>query len=368
VSSPVAIVIERVEVAAYRVPTVAPESDGTLEWDATTLVVVDVVAGGRAGQGHTYADVATAFVVRDTLAKGLVGLDALAPAAAFTRMRQLVRNLGARGIAAMAISACDVALWDLAAKLLDVPLHRMLGGARDAIPAYGSGGFTSLSPRELEAELAGFARDGLRMVKMKVGRKPAEDVERVRLARRAIGPGVELFVDANGAYDRRQALAFAEAFAAEGVAWFEEPVTSDDLEGLRLVRDRAPAGMTIAAGEYGYDAGYFRRMLAAGAVDVLQADGSRCLGASGLLRVEGLCDAASLPLSLHCAPSLHAPIACALPRARHVEYFADHVRIEKLLFEGGPALERGELVPDPSRPGLGLRLKRKDAERFAVSG
>jgi L-alanine-DL-glutamate epimerase-like enolase superfamily enzyme len=237
---------------------------------------------------------------------------------------------------------------------------------RDGVPIYGSGGFTSYSVAQLQAQLGGWVASGVPRVKMKVGRDPAADVERVRAARAAIGPTAELFVDANGAYSRKQALAFAEAFAEYGVRWFEEPVSSDDLEGLRLLRDRAPAGMDIAAGEYGYDLFYFRRMLEAGAVDVLQADATRCAGISGFLRVGALCEARGLPLSAHTAPSVHVHPCCALPTVRHLEYFHDHVRIEQMFFDGAVAPANGALYPDLLRPGLGLELKRSDAEHYRI--
>src|SRR5262249_15008338 len=198
------------------------------------------------------------------------------------------------------------------------------------------------------------------------GREPARDLERVRAARRAIGPDVRLFVDANGAYTRKQALAQAARFADLDVCWFEEPVSSDDPEGLRLLRDRAPAGMDIAAGEYGDDLPYFVRMLEAGAVDCLQVDASRCAGITEFLRVAALCEARSLPLSSHTAPALHLHVCAALAATRHMEYFHDHVRIERMLFDGAVAPVGGRLAPDLSRPGLGLEFKRADAARYEV--
>jgi L-alanine-DL-glutamate epimerase-like enolase superfamily enzyme len=234
------------------------------------------------------------------------------------------------------------------------------------VPVYGSGGFTSYSIDELTEQLADWLAAGIPRVKMKVGRRPDEDVERVRAAREAIGPDAELFVDANGAYDRKQAHAFAEAFARERVSWFEEPVSSDDLEGLRLLRDRAPAGLEISAGEYGYDPWYFRRMLEAGAVDVLQADATRCLGVTGFIRAAALAEAHQVPLSAHTAPALHVHACCALSAVRHLEWFHDHVRIERLLFEGMPEPADGLMRPALDRPGLGLELKRAEVERYAV--
>ena len=358
--------IERIEVAAYKIPTDAPEADGTLSWDSTGLVVVHAHGGGKAGLGYTYGHPAAAKFIEAKLAEVVRGHDAMAVSGATLAMDKAVRNNGRRGLAAMAISAVDTALWDLKAQLLGLPLFRLLGEVRDEIPVYGSGGFTSYSDHQLQKQLEGWADEGIGRVKMKVGSDPQKDPERVRAARHAIGKHVELFVDGNGAYARKQALALAEAFAEHNVSWFEEPVSSDDLEGLRLLRDRAPAGMEITAGEYGYDPYYFRRMLEAGAVDVLQPDGTRCGGVTGVMQAGALCQSYGMPLSAHCAPSLHAHVCCALPVARHIEYFHDHVRIEHMLFDGALTPIGGALRPDPARPGLGITLKRSEAERFAV--
>jgi len=358
--------LESVNVSAYRIPTDSPESDGTYEWNSTTLVVVEVKAVGTVGLGYTYADTATASLIRDHLAGVIQGKDAMAIPSLWGAMVSSVRNLGRPGIASMAISAVDAALWDLKGKILGLPLVKLLGEARESAPIYGSGGFTSYSIARLREQLRGWVELGIPRVKMKIGRDPAADLERVKAARDAIGPDAELFVDANGAYTRKQALSQAAIFAESGVSWFEEPVSSDDLDGLRLIRDRAPAAMDIAAGEYGYQPLYFRRMLEAGAVDVLQADATRCEGITGFLRVAAICEAFELPLSAHCAPSLHHQVACAVPNFRHLEYFHDHARIEDMLFDGAPRPKAEMLRPDLSRPGLGLEFKRRDAERFAV--
>ncbi len=358
--------IERVDVTPFVVPTVSPESDGTFEWDKTTLVLVEAQTQAVRSVGYTYADTSTAVLIRDVLADVVCGRDAMDVAGAWDAMVRAVRNLGRSGTASMAIAAVDNALWDLKARLLGVSVVTLLGAVRREIPVYGSGGFTSYSVEELRRQLGGWAANGISRVKMKVGRDAAQDVQRVRAAREAIGSGAELFVDANGAYTRKQALAQADRFAESAVTWFEEPVSSDDLEGLRLLRDRGPAGMAMTAGEYGYDLPYFRRMLEAGAVDILQADATRCAGITGFVRVAALCEAAGIPLSAHTAPSLHAHVCCALAPAIHVEYFFDHVRIEDMLFDGALTPRGGALEPDRSRPGFGLELKRSEAARYAA--
>lgn len=356
--------IVRVEAVAYRIPTDAPEADGTIAWDATTMVFAHVSAGGHTGLGYTYAHAAAAAVIADPLRGCLLGRDADDIPAALAAMNRSLRNIGRPGIGAMAISALDVALWDLKARLHGTSVVRLLGRAREAVPVYGSGGFTTYSIGRLQQQLAGWVGQGMARVKMKVGTHPQDDAARVRAAREAIGHDPELMVDANGAYTRKQALDFAARWAGEGVGWFEEPVSSEDLEGLRSMRDRAPAGMNIAAGEYGWDAAYFRRMLTAGAVDVLQIDGTRCGGFSGFLHASSIAHGFGVPVSAHCAPNLHAHVCSAVQDLRHVEYFHDHARIEAMFFDGLPALVDGALVVDADAPGLGLGLKEADVRRY----
>lgn len=359
--------VDELQVAAYSVPTEQPECDGTLCWDSTTVVVVHARAGDLQGLGYSYTHQAAAELINTQLAPHIVGGQAMDVPAAWQRMVQAVRNIGRPGLCSTAIAAVDSALWDLKARLLDVPLVTLLGGARPSVPVYGSGGFTNYSLDQLQAQLREWVQSGISRVKMKVGSDPEMDARRVNAAREAIGAKNALLVDANGAYTRKQALAMAEAFSDAGVCWFEEPVSSDDLAGLRLLRDRAPAGIDIAAGEYGYDLFYFRRMLDAGAVDCLQADVTRCAGITEFLRVGALCQSYGIPLSAHTAPALHLHPCCALPNLRHVEYFHDHVRIERELFAGNITPVQGELHPDPGSPGHGLLLRKDAAERYRTA-
>jgi len=361
-----AVPISRCSVSSYTIPTDFPESDGTFEWKNTTIVLATVEAAGEHGLGYTYAASTVGELIHKVIQPLVLGTDALSPASAYMAMWRGVRNLGRAGVCSMAISAVDCAIWDLKARLLGLPLVSLLGQVRSGASVYGSGGFTSYSDEQLANQLSRWAEQGIPDVKMKIGRDAARDRARVRVAREAIGRDTGLYVDANGAYSRKQALDQAQKFVEFGVSWFEEPVSSDDLEGLHLIRQRVPAGMEIAAGEYGYDIFYFRKMLAAGAVDVQQADITRCGGITGFLQVAALCQAHCVPLSAHTAPALHAHACCAVTPFKNLEYFHDHVRIEEMLFDGLPQLVNGELQPDLSRAGLGLEFKQADAKKFAA--
>lgn len=358
------LAVERLDVAAYAIPTEKPESDGTFEWDSTTMVGVQVRAGGAVGTGYTYSHVVASMLVRDLLAEVVLGSDAMRVRQRWADMVRAVRNIRLPGVAAYAISAVDTALWDLKARLLGLSLVDLLDASHDAVPVYGSGGFTSYSDQELCDQLATWVGSGIPMVKMKVGRNPDADVGRVRTARRAIGADAALFVDANGALDRKRALWFADVFADEGVTWFEEPVSSDDLDGLRLIRDRAPSGMDISAGEYATHLPEFRALLQAQAVDCLQADVTRCGGITALQMVADLCQSMQVELSAHTAPQLSAHAFAAVAPLRHLEWFHDHVRIEQMAFDGVLQPVDGALHPDRSRPGNGLQLRAGDLEQY----
>jgi L-alanine-DL-glutamate epimerase-like enolase superfamily enzyme len=355
--------VAAVHAAAYTIPTDAPESDGTFAWEQTTLVVVEVEGAGERGLGYTYGDASVAGIASGALAKAVAGVDVLDVGAAHMKAAAALRNIGRTGPGAMALSALDVALHDLRARVLGVPLWKLLGAVRDEVPIYGSGGFTSYDDAQLRDQLSGWAAEGIPRVKMKVGRDPDRDEHRLDVARAAVGDGVELMVDANGAYDRRQAVLWAERYAARGVTWFEEPVSSDDVQGMALVRDQAPGGIEIAAGEYVWREPDALALI--GAVDVLQVDVTRCGGITTTLAIDALARARSMPTSIHCAPALSAHAGAAMATLRHLEYFHDHVRIERMLFDGvAEVAEGGVLVPPADRPGLGLELKSADAERY----
>jgi L-alanine-DL-glutamate epimerase-like enolase superfamily enzyme len=358
--------IDVVTAGAYTVPCETPESDGTFQWDSTTVVVAEVSAGGHRGLGYTYGPAVLGGLIAGTLGDAVRGRDAFDLGGAWSAMVAAIRNMGPWGLAMYAVSAVDVALWDLKARLLDVSLAQLLGRRREHVEVYGSGGFCSYSDERLQAQLGGWAAEGFSRVKMKVGRDPGADPRRVAAARDAIGPDVELMVDANGAWSAEQAVAMAERFAASGIGWLEEPVSSDDLAGLRHVRERVPTGVSVAAGEYATDGYGFARLLEADAVDVLQADVTRCGGVTGLLQAGALAAAHNVDVSAHCAPNLAAHPMAAIGRARHIEYFHDHARIETMLFDGTLEPRQGRLTPDPGRTGHGLELRRADAAAFAV--
>ncbi|HLU44604.1 MAG TPA: enolase C-terminal domain-like protein [Natronosporangium sp.] len=362
--------VQRVDVATYSVPTSAPEADGTFTWDATTVVAVTVTTGAVRGLGWTYGTRAAATVIRDLLAPAVTGRDVHDVPGCFEAMRRAARNAIVPGVVTTAISAMDVALWDAKAKLLGTPLSRLFGVGHEPVPVYGSGGFTSYDDDQLRTELSGWVhQQGIPRVKIKIGeswgRAEARDLHRMRLAREVIGPEAELFVDANGGYQAKQAVRVAHAATDLDVRWFEEPVSSDNLAGLAEVRAAVTAD--IAAGEYGTDPGYFRQMCAAGAVDCLQIDLTRCGGFTGFLRAAAVADSFGLQVSSHTAPQLHLRVAPAVPNLRHLEWFTDHVRLEQRLFDGVVTPVDGMLPVAVEAPGHGMTLKAADSQAFRTA-
>ncbi len=360
--------IDDVEVRVYTIPTDEPEADGTIAWDSTTMVLVQVRSGTTIGTGWTYGAAECGSVVSSTLSPLVIGRSAMDVGASFDTMVKAVRNIARQGAIGYAISAVDIALWDLKARLLDLPLHRLLGAVRETVPVYGSGGFTTYSDERLAEQLGGWAHEQhIPRVKIKIGESwgtnPARDMTRLRQAREIIGDGVELYADANGGYTRKQAIRVAHEAADFDLRWFEEPVSSDDLDGLREIRDAIDADVT--AGEYGFDLTYFRRMCQAQAVDCLQVDASRCGGITEWMRAAAVAASYGLDVSGHCGPHLHVHVAAATPNLRHLEWFHDHVRIETRFFDGTLDPSGGVLTPSTA-PGNGLTLRSSDAEPFRV--
>jgi L-alanine-DL-glutamate epimerase-like enolase superfamily enzyme len=276
-------------------------------------------------------------------------------------MHRACRNIGTRGLAMQAISAVDIALWDLKARTLDVSLAALFGSVRDAVPLYGSGGFTSMTDDQLAEQVEGWHRAGCRHMKIKVGEAwgscVERDLERVRLLAELAGEDVGIMVDANGAYSVGTAGRVGARLDELGVVWFEEPVSSDDVAGLTALRGELRCD--VAAGEYVADLADARLLL--GAVDCLQLDVTRCGGYTGFLRAAALAQAAQLEVSAHCAPAVTLPVAAAVPNLRHVEWFADHARLEPKLVDGIPDVHEGAMRVG-AQPGHGYQLAASAAE------
>ena len=361
--------VDQIRVGIYEIPTDQPEADGTLAWDKTTMVIVEVDSGDVTGLGYTYAAGACKPLIEDVLAGAVLGRSALDTSGAWEAMIRTVRNIGRPGLVSCAISAVDTALWDLKAKILDVAVCRLLGVIHPDVPIYGSGGFTTYDDAATRGQVERWVDQWeIPRIKIKIGEswghRVERDLARVALTREIAGASTELYVDANGGYNRKQAIRVADAMQEHAVSWFEEPVSSDDLCGLREIR--AHTSIDVAAGEYGYSLVYFDHMIRAGAVDCVQVDVTRCGGITEWVRVAALASAAGLQVSGHCAPNLHAHVAATVPNLRHLEYFHDHVRIEGILFDGALDPTGGSLHPDQGRPGLGLALKNADAEQYRV--
>lgn len=358
--------MESLSVASYTLPTDGPEADGTLAWSSTTLVCATARAAGCEGLGWTYAPAACGALIEQVLAPRVIGVSALAIPACTEVMGTAVRNSGRTGLAAYAISAVDVALWDLKARILGVSLTDLLGGLRQGVPIYASGGFTTYDAPTMTRQLNRWLSEGIRRIKIKIGERGGSnvdrDLDRVDTARQVIGATPELYVDASGAYSRKQAVRVGRALEAWDVRWFEEPVPSGDKDGLGIAR--ASLDVDIAAGGDANDVQEFRRLCEV--VDCLQVDASRCGGVSGWLRAAAVASAFGLEVSGHCAPHLHLAVAAATPNLRHLEWFHDHVRIESRFLDGVEPPRSGCLRAETSGTGHGYVLKRPDLEEYRV--
>jgi L-alanine-DL-glutamate epimerase-like enolase superfamily enzyme len=358
--------IRTLDVRAFRVPTEVPEADGTLQWSATTIIVVRVHVADVVGLGWSYSHGSCVPLIRSVLAPLVVGRDVLDTPSVWQSMQRAVRNLGRPGLVSCAMSAVDIAMWDAAARIVGLPLCRFLGQVKRSVPVYGSGGFTNYDNDQLSDQIRGWLASGLTRIKIKIGADRGtaaeRDLARTTLARAVAGDSTELYVDANGAYSVGQAIRVGDRLAGLGVTWFEEPVSSDDRDGLRRVRDAVAAD--VAAGEYGYHLPDFAALVPV--VDCLQVDVTRCGGYGEWLRVAALAAAHQREVSGHCAQNVTVHVAAATPNVRHLEWFHDHDRIERLLFDGVLVPAGGTVSPDMSAPGNGLSLKEVDAQRYRI--
>jgi L-alanine-DL-glutamate epimerase-like enolase superfamily enzyme len=349
--------ISSVTAAVHRFPLPEPESDGTLTWKATTAVTVTIEAGGQTGLGWTYSSPAAAVVIAEHFADVLNGRDAFNIDSGWQAMHRAARNFGTRGLAMQALSAVDIAWWDLKARLLGVSLVDLFGAARDRVPIYGSGGFTNLTHGQLEEQVSWWQSVGCPAMKIKIGEgwgsRIGRDLERVKQLRELAGDGVELMVDANGGYTVGQARRVGAALDELGVVWFEEPVSSDDPAGLAAIR--AAVHCDVTAGEYAADSYEVAHLIPV--VDCLQLDATRCGGYTGFLAGAAMARGQNIQVSAHCAPAVHAFIGLAVSNLRHIEWFADHARLEPHLVDDAPEPINGQLSARRDIVGHGMSLR-----------
>jgi L-alanine-DL-glutamate epimerase-like enolase superfamily enzyme len=279
----------------------------------------------------------------------VVGQDAGHIADFWARAWKDINFLGHKGVAVMGISAVDGALWDVLGKQAGLPLYRLLGGARNRVPAYHSGGlWLSLSVDELVQQARSFLDQGFRAMKMRLGMpNPEDDIARVRAVREAIGPGVTLMADANQGLTEAQAIRLGRRLEEFNLAWFEEPLPAWDVEGLARVS--AALDTPIASGETEYTRYGFRRMLDLRSADILMPDLQRVGGVSEFMRVGHMAESHDIAVSSHLFPETSIQLLGALSNAIYLEYmpwFSD-LYCERLAFEGGHAVV-------PERPGWGF--------------
>ncbi len=359
--------INDLDVTTYTVPTPGPESDGTLTWDATSAIVVQVGAAGTTGTGWTYSSPAAAAVISHHIRDVVIGRHPDDIAGVWSAMQRACRNFGGRGLVMQALSAVDIALWDLKARLYDRSLADLFGRVNTAVPVYGSGGFTNLDHDSLREQIDQWQAAGCTAMKIKIGQDWGSDTDRdlarIDDLRRLAGDEVDLMVDANGAYTPAQARRMGCHLDALGVTWFEEPVSSDDIDSLNLLRHILRCD--VAAGEYIADSYDARRL--APVVDCLQLDVTRCGGYTGWLAAAAIAAGHNLQVSAHCAPALHLPVAAAIAHLRHIEYFIDHTRVDAQLFDGVPTAVDGRLRADDSASGHGMTVAARASDYRAAS-
>ena len=275
---------------------------------------------------------------------------------------------GRKGLAICALSAVDIGLWDLKAKALGLPLYKLLGPFTDSVPIYGAGGWTNFTQDELVAEAAAFVEQGIKRVKIKVGKdfgtSEREDIQRLAAVRRAVGDDVTIYVDANQGYYAKQAIYMAHEFEQFQVGWFEEPVLADDIQGLAEIRQAI--SIPVAAGEQESTKSGFRELIARGGVDIVQPDVARVGGVTEWMKVAHLADAFNLPISPHAVQLVHLHTTCAIPNLKVMEYTNTALEGDRIWYTEFPQQRDGMWSPDPSKPGLGLELDPYAVAQWAV--
>ncbi|MDR2392026.1 MAG: mandelate racemase/muconate lactonizing enzyme family protein [Planctomycetota bacterium] len=337
-------------------------ADSTRNVGTVGFVVVEIKTdAGRSGVGVTYHEVggeAVRQLIKLDFAHRLIGRSPLETEALYEETFHYIRGVGRKGLAFCAYSAVDIALWDLKGQMLGLPLYRLLGGVKNVLPVYASGGWTSYSRDELVAEAENMVRRGYGKIKIKVGveggRNPNEDLRRVRAVRDAVGPGVGIMLDANNAWTAATAVRFANRVKELDIMFLEEPVFADDIPGL--ARYKAGTDLPLATGEHEYTRYGVRDLIVAGAVDILQVDIARCGGFTEMLRIAAMSQAWNLSLAPHGMEHMHMHLLAAVPNGLFLERLFMFEEVADSVFSNPPVPVNGALTL-PETPGHGMVLK-----------
>jgi len=360
--------ITQVAVSVLRVPVDRPYLAGGRTVDANWHVLARITTSdGIEGVGYIVyprPDLMAAIgeAARE-LGEHLVGMSVLEPEAAWDRLARRGDWAGPGGLLHCALSPLDIAVWDAAGKTVGQPLHRLLGGYRDRLPAYASDGlWYSLSPGDLAASAKRHVESGFDAVKLRLGREATaeQEVRRVQAVREAVGPDVRIMVDINESWSPAQARRGARALQDAGIAWLEDPVHHLDVAGLAELRRQLE--VPIAAGEHVYHLDGFRALLEARAVDVVILDLARVGGVTPWRKIAALAQAHRVAVCGHVVPEIQVHLLSAIPNGHLVEYVPRSAGILASM----PRVERGELVAPPA-PGLGLELDDAAIRRHRVA-
>jgi L-alanine-DL-glutamate epimerase-like enolase superfamily enzyme len=336
-------------------------ADATRKVEKIGYAIVRIrTSEGIEGIGVTYHEVggeATKSLIDEAIAPRLIGRDPFDTEVLWNEFFGYLRGVGRKGLAFGALSAVDIALWDIKGKALGMPLYKLFGGGRTAVPVYASGGWTSYSDEKLVEEVQGMLDRGFSTVKVKVGveggTNPNRDLARVRKLREAIGPDVRLLLDANNCWDAATAARFANRVAEYDPFLLEEPVFADDIPGL--ARFKRSTDIPLGTGEHEYTRFGVRDLLLADAVDVVQADGARVGGFTEMLKIAALTQAWNVPFAPHAMENIHLHLLAAIPNGLFLERLLLFEDVTARVFADAPVPIDGHLhVPD--LPGLGLAL------------
>lgn len=353
--------IKKIDVHLVSNPISAGYTDATRKVEMIGYTVVRITTDqGLEGIGVTYHEVggeATRELILRNMAPKLMDRDPLENEAIWQEFFHYLRGVGRKGLMYGALSAIDIALWDLKGKIVDLPLYRLLGGNRTKIPVYASGGWTSFSDDQLVDEMKGMVAQGYKMVKFKVGVEGGtnirRDVERVRKVREALGPNIELLVDANNCFDAATGVQLANRIREYDIFLFEEPVFADDIPGL--ARFKRGTDIPLGTGEHEYTKFGVRDLLMHDAVDIVQVDGARVGGYTELLKTAALTQAWNVRFAPHAMENIHLNLAGAVPNLLFLERLMMFEDITAKTFKNAPVPVNG-FMEIPDLPGLGLSL------------